>query len=125
MHNTYNRTIESKTETPPIKSQKPKSEVPSFFKHSKELESTFQNISNVSHDFNSKRFNNYNNMIRNASKELLQKYEIYNTFDKRPFPARNVSPDDINISLGSCYGTGGRTFLYSSSPKRDRQNQTF
>ena len=121
MHNNFGKKNETIGGTSIPKTNDKKSTQLPYFKHSNEINHHFENIKKISHEFNHNRFNNYDNVVRNASRELLEKYEIYKTFDKRPAPMRDPSPNDNKISLGSCYGAGGRVFLYSSSPKINKE----
>jgi hypothetical protein len=84
------------------------------FKPSVELEKTMDRMIETP-QYQNQKFNNYNNQVRNASRKMLENFNIHETYTRviHKQPPKSVT----NRTKGSTVGPGGRAFLYTLSPK--------
>lgn len=85
-------------------------------------------IQRHSPDFTLKKINNYDNTIKNATRQVFENFNLMPNYEKKDKSFSNFSqseskkftiPESETLNLGSSAGKGGRAFLYASYKKRD------
>ena len=84
-----------------------------------EIEKNIEQSQNYSPEFRLKKNNNYDNIVANASRKVLEESKLKRYFDRKPAftSSRNASQPDSFINLGHSVGPGGRAVLYASVKK--------
>jgi len=85
-------------------------------------------IQRHSPDFTLKKINNYDNTIKNATRQVFENFNLMPNYEKKDKSFSNFTqseskkftiPESETLNLGSSAGKGGRAFLYASYKKRD------
>jgi hypothetical protein len=96
-------------------------------KPSEEIEKKLEQKTDYSPEYRLKKFNNYDNTVRNADRIVLENYDIQRYFDNKVATTKrsnSISVPNNNVTLGSSMGPGGRAVLYALIPKsKETRNQ--
>jgi len=96
-------------------------------KPSEEIEKKLEQKTDYSPEYRLKKFNNYDNTVRNADRIVLENYDIQRYFDNKVRNTRrsnSITVANSNVTLGSSMGPGGRAVLYALIPKnKETRNQ--
>ena len=86
-------------------------------KHSHEIQKNMKHIERQSPNFVNMKFNNYDNHVKNVSRDIYENMDVHNNYnnDQKVRGTCEVREDLPAVNLASSVGPSGRVFLYASS----------